>query len=1290
MHLTPFGSAICTFGERLRNISQYLSTKLMSSTSLALVRLPLILSLSCVSFLLFGQTQTAQTVFVLPKGEASEKLQWTIPLPEGKVAELVSVAYAKTNNDGGFEPLGNDLVVNQASAKTTFAGKTPYLYSTFDIRRESDNSEVQLQVDLTYRLSEQSTLQARSGPEEPTVSVLATGDVFKLSVDEDGIYQIDAAFLSSLGLPATNPQQVRLFSKAGAALPELVGAPYPVDLEEVALFEVGDGDSEWEEGEKFLFYGQGEDVWRWDEENEDFFRIENPYSEKTFYYIKVEGSGLRAQTVPSGPTASVYDETYTNRVRWEEDLVNVLHFSGNRYGSGQGSGQQFFGYTFGTSREVSRDALWNLGAIVPDATGKLTARLAASALSSNTRFSVSINDETSTSSSISRGVRANANNAFAHDQTIRNDISLTRGIIDVNVSYPGTLESNPGWLDYVQLTYPCSLQLGSDPLFFRSTAHRTAGTHGFELSGSATIQVLDITDPLQQQVVPLSNGRFSYVQEETGSPREFVAFEPGSSFSAPTNVGKVVNTNLHAINRIDMLIIHGEGLDASAERLAEHRRSHNSFSVEVASMSQIAEEFGGGRFDPSAIRNFAKMLYDRDPNFRYIALIGDGTYDPRNLIERSGNLIPTYQTSAYKHEVTAFPTDDYYVLISEGDGRLDSTYPEGLVDIAIGRIPANSVAQANSLIDKVIRYDSDPSMLGDWRMRNVYVADDEDSNAHLNDMDEIARANASRFAELNQVKIYADAFEQVPTPGGIRIPRAAEAINQNMFRGNLTTSYLGHGGPRGWAQERILNAPDIEKWNARNSFPILVTATCTFTGFDDPETTVAGEQVLFKRDGGAVASVSTTRPVFTNANKALTNSTHLNLFNKTLTKDLGIGELLNLAKISTSNNEQNNLKYSLFGDPAMKIAVPELNVAITHFDSTLISSTTDTFSVAPLQEVTIQGIVTEFNGSTVNDFNGEVILTIFDKNRSLQTLGTDPRSTPQAFSAQGGTLFKGRATVTNGSWKAQFRLPKDMSISRGLGRLSMYAFSPDGRDGGGLFTRFLVDGLATSTVTDDSPPLVEVFMGNDAFVNGAITSEDPVLLAKLSDDFGINVSGTSIGHDLSATLRGSQNGNFVLNDFYQASVDDYRSGEVRYPLFDLPEGEYELEVRAWDLSNNTGIGTTQFVVSNDPNVALKRVLNYPNPFVDATCFQFEHTAAGQFVEVQVDIYTTSGRLVRSLRQEGVAQGFRFGNDDCISWDGTDMFGQELARGVYLYKVKLQTEDAERSGESGFERLVVLK
>jgi len=102
------------------------------------------------------------------------------------------------------------------------------------------------------------------------------------------------------------------------------------------------------------------------------------------------------------------------------------------------------------------------------------------------------------------------------------------------------------------------------------------------------------------------------------------------------------------------------------------------------------------------------------------------------------------------------------------------------------------------------------------------------------------------------------------------------------------------------------------------------------------------------------------------------------------------------------------------------------------------------------------------------------------------------------------------------------------------------------------------------------------------------------------------------------------------------------------------------------------------------------VLNYPNPFVDATCFQFEHTAAGQFVEVQVDVYTSSGRRVRSLRFDGLAEGNRFGNTNCIAWDGTDDFGQELARGVYLYRISMRTEGGTRSGSSDFERLVVLK
>ena len=242
-----------------------------------------------------------------------------------------------------------------------------------------------------------------------------------------------------------------------------------------------------------------------------------------------------------------------------------------------------------------------------------------------------------------------------------------------------------------------------------------------------------------------------------------------------------------------------------------------------------------------------------------------------------------------------------------------------------------------------------------------------------------------------------------------------------------------------------------------------------------------------------------------------------------------------------------------------------------------------------------------------------------------------------------------------------------------------------------MFDEFIVDGLAPPAIDDETPPQVEVYVDDESFAEGDLVTSDPVLLVKLADDNGINVSGAAIGHDLTAKLRGPQEATYVLNDFYQANTDDYRTGEVRYPIFDLPEGEYELEVRAWDVANNSALTLSSFIVAADAGLALSRVLNYPNPFVDATCFQFEHNATGRSVEVQVDIYTTSGRLVQSLRRETVAAGTRFGNGDCVEWDGTDAFGQALARGVYLYKVKMRTVEGDAAlAESGFEKLVVLR
>ena len=1228
---------------------------------------------------------------VLPKGETSGVISVAIPLPPDADGAVEGVTFVKTDGT----PLPATVALSEPRATSTFAGAERFLYVDVAFEREDAAEELGLRAEVDYGTRPAAALQRRNGPVEPTTSVLATGRTVKLSVDADGVYAIDAGFLSDLGLPTDGgPGAVRLYTQGGAMLPERVGDDYPTDLQEVALLSQDNGDARWDGGERLLFYGEGEDVWTWNADEGGWDQTSNLYSEVTHYYLKVGGSGLRMRTSPA-EAASRYDDTYTFRARWEEDLVNVLNYASTVRGvSGQGSGQPWYGPVINRNREVARPGLWELGAVPAGATGRLKAEVWG-ATNVNSAYTVSVGGASYRSDAISSSSEwGDANVRAVALGKVDTELALPGGTLDVTVRYPGNPDLQVAFVDYVQLNHDATLGYDGDFTRFQRAAHADGLTYGFRLPApAAETTVIDLTDGIRPSVVATEAAgaglRFGYRQSADSPPREFAAFPTRGSFPRPAQVGEVANSNLHGIASADMVIVYGENLGPAADKLAEHRRAFSGLEVVTVPIAPVFEEFGGGRPDPTALRNFLAMVRQRDRGLRYLLLLGDGHYDPRNIVEDVPSVLPTFQTKRADHEVAAFPTDDYFGLLDEGEGIVDSSYPRGGLDLGIGRIPAVTLSDAVAVVDKTIRYDTDPEMRGAWRLRNVFVADDEDDNRHVNDIDEIARNVSDSFPQFNQTKIYVDAYEQESSSGGERYPQAAEDISRNMFRGNLVTTYLGHGGPRGWGQERFLDATDIPRWRAPSSLPLLLTATCTFTGYDDPSLRVIGENVLLQRDGGVAASFSTVRPVYTNSNKVLTQRSLNVLLDRTLTRELGIGELLNRAKNSGAN--ENDRKYSLFGDPALKLAVPQLDVVATAIDSVEVGELTGAPAVAPLREVELSGVVRELDGRLAADFDGVLELTVFDQDRTSETLANDDDSRARSFGQIGATLFTGSATVAAGRWTARFMLPLDVSLSRGNGRVSLYATAEDGRDGAGVFSRFVVDGLAAPAVDDRTPPTVEPFIGDDTFVEGGVSGTDPVLYVKLSDDTGINVSGSAIGHDLTATLRGPNEASYVLNDFYEAATDDYRRGEARFPVYGLPEGEYELEVRAWDLANNTGVGRTSFLVTSTAEGTLRRVLNYPNPMVDATCFQFEHTAAGRLVDVRVDIYTTGGRLVRSIDYSGVADGPRFGGgDDCISWNGTDEFGQRLARGVYLYRVRMRSEGTDEVAESGFEKLVLLR
>jgi hypothetical protein len=210
-------------------------------------------------------------------------------------------------------------------------------------------------------------------------------------------------------------------------------------------------------------------------------------------------------------------------------------------------------------------------------------------------------------------------------------------------------------------------------------------------------------------------------------------------------------------------------------------------------------------------------------------------------------------------------------------------------------------------------------------------------------------------------------------------------------------------------------------------------------------------------------------------------------------------------------------------------------------------------------------------------------------------------------------------------------------------------------------------------------------MNDETFVPGGITNEDPLLYAKLFDENGINTLGNSIGHDLVAVIDQNTQNSLVLNDVYEADLDTYKSGQVRYRLSDLAEGSHTLDLKAWDVFNNSSQRSLDFVVAPSAEMALDHVLNYPNPFTTRTEFYFEHNRPCGNLDVRVQVFTVAGRLVKTLNRQLACEGFR---SEPMAWDGLDDAGDKLGRGVYVYRLSVATQDGEAADK--VEKLVILR
>jgi hypothetical protein len=466
--------------------------------------------------------------------------------------------------------------------------------------------------------------------------------------------------------------------------------------------------------------------------------------------------------------------------------------------------------------------------------------------------------------------------------------------------------------------------------------------------------------------------------------------------------------------------------------------------------------------------------------------------------------------------------------------------------------------------------------------------------------------------------------------------------------------------------------------------PVLLTATCSFSRWDDPLFQSAGELCLLNPNGGAIAMYTTTRIVYANENKSINEAFLKSLFDSTnIGSSNTLGDIFrkskNLNGLGLTINQRN---FTLLGDPSLPFATPKYKVITESINDKLLSSgNIDT--IKALSTITIKGYIADQNGTHLNNLNGIVYPAVFDKKTSQKTLGQERGSSIAVYEVQKNIIYKGKASVQNGRFSFSFVVPKDISYSIGNGRLSYYA-QLGNVDANGSNDSVLVGGSSNSTIVDALGPQMKIFLNDENFAGGGITNERPLLIVKMNDQNGINTVGNGIGHNITATLTsGLKTQKIDLNEYYESTLDSYQEGEIRYPMSKLEPGNYKLTVKAWDVVNNSSEISTEFSVIESSQFNIDRVYNYPNPFTTNTSFQFEHNRPGEELQVMVQIFNVSGRLVKTIQQDLVSMGTRISN---IGWDAKDEYGDKLGRGVYVYRLKVKAADGSIADK--YQKLVI--
>ncbi|MGB3590499.1 MAG: type IX secretion system sortase PorU [Nonlabens sp.] len=1125
-------------------------------------------------------------------------------------------------------------------------------------------------------------------------SLLIGGDWFKFEVTESGVQRLTGSMLEDMGfnLGTVLPDNIKIYGHGGRSMSLINGVDQFFDPPELAIQVLDGGDGRFDPQDQILFYGTSTNS-EYVPENDSFI---NPYSDSSIYYITVNGGRgkrIAPYVQPSGAVANTYDYFHA-RNYIEQDLENI------------GSvGRIWYGDRFDFEPEAS----YQLNFTDVDPSRNAIIRVATGAVSdTNSSMEIAVNGSALGVLSFT-GLSGGVVSAADREVLFRNTLTATPAL-DFTLTYSnGGNPAAVGYLDYIWVDMPQRLNNTIGDFVIRNLdADRAFGIGQYNFTNAGNLlQLWRVTDPFNVSSYENQGSQSDFsLTFRQGSQEEFIAVQP-AVFKTPTVLrnSRVANQDLKGsifddssgqFQDLDYLIITPSFLAAQAQRLANFHITTNNLNTKVVPLELIYNEFSEGEQDIAAIRNFVKYVYDNasDPSrrLRYLNMFGDASYDFKSRLRINDNIVPTFQSANSTDLTLSYCTDDFFTFMDDGEG---SAARQDLMDIAVGRMIVSNTTEARQAVDKVINYYAEPSFAR-WRNRISLIGDDVDILS-----DRILQRSTSELGdeiftnrpEYNINKILLDSYPQVLSAGGDRYPSAIPDIRDSFEQGSLVVNYFGHGNEDGLAREFVITQSLVEGLRNINNLPLLITVTCEFTRYDNPLRVSGGEIAYLNPRGGAIASVATNRLIFVSTGTQFNEIIDQYLFSYENVEPTTIAEALRLAKVDPAfNNDGTRRVIAYIGDPALTLGFPKPRVVLNTVNGNPINPTTAV--LRGLDRVTLGGEVQDLQGNLINDYNGTISVTVFDKDVNRETLANDrTRDTTVAgdplvvleFDQLGEVLFRGQATIAGGIFSIDFVMPRDTQIPVSNGRVSFYAKRSNVReDQNGFSEEIRVGGINENATEDNMGPEIIPYMNDTNFVSGGITDSNPFLLVLLNDANGINTS-SGIGHDLTAILDGDESNPFILNDYYEADVDDFTSGRALFPLRDIPPGLHTLKITVWDTYNNSSMNEIQFVVSADNGLQLSRVLNYPNPFTSYTEFWFNHNKPFEPLDVQVQVMTVTGKIVWSKSQSVTTSGFTSRE---ITWDGRDDFGQRLGKGVYVYKITVNSPLSDETA-SIVEKLVIL-